>query len=166
MRTHPFVETRQRGRFAACIVLFAFFPVLATSQSDTLVSASDEEKAISEIRENIKGRENEPAGSVFKKVKIFAAVPAERLLVIMKMGYGRSLGVRCIHCHDISAWESDAKREKRAAREMAAMVKKINGEILASMSELADDKPIVNCTTCHRGELRPALQLPPPGGDR
>jgi hypothetical protein len=37
----------------------------------------------------------------------------------------------------------------------------INNELLPKIRGLdTDHKPMVNCTTCHRGHVRPALQLP------
>ena len=51
------------------------------------------------ILRSIAGRENQPAESVFKNIKILKGVPAGRLVNIMNMGFGRSLGVSCGFCH-------------------------------------------------------------------
>jgi hypothetical protein len=42
------------------------------------------------------------------------------------------------------------------------MVGKINGEMLKNIKNLKSENPVVNCTTCHRGQVKPALNLPPP----
>jgi len=65
-----------------------------------------------------------------------------------------SLGVNCDYCHvvdDKNGWNfaSDDKKEKKAAREMIAMVLKINKEQFAGRTE-------VGCWTCHRGATHPA----------
>ena len=73
----------------------------------------------------------------------------------------RSLGVNCAHCHVPEKWESDDKPQKQIAREMSAMVAKINGESLKAIKNLQSATPTVNCTTCHRGQIKFALNLPP-----
>ncbi|MGE5926658.1 MAG: c-type cytochrome [Gemmatimonadota bacterium] len=109
---------------------------------------------------SIAGREHLPADSVFRNIEVLKGVPAGRLVRMMDMGYGRSLGVSCDHCHDTDEWESDAKRPKEVARQMMALVRTINGELLPKIEGLEGERPTVNCTTCHRGSVKPALDLP------
>ncbi len=45
---------------------------------------------------------------------------------------------------------------------MVAMVGKINGELLKNIQSLKSESPTINCTTCHRGQVKPALNLPAP----
>ena len=64
-----------------------------------------------------------------------------------------SLGVHCDFCHvidDKEGWqfEKDDKKEKKTAREMIAMVLKLNKESFGGKVE-------VSCWTCHRGSIRP-----------
>lgn len=113
-----------------------------------------------EVLESIAGRENEPAESVFTNIRSLTGVRAGNLPNIMNMGYSRSLGVSCTHCHVTSEWASDAKPQKQVARDMAAMVRAINGELLPRIANLSSARPVVNCTTCHRGNIKPALNLP------
>jgi hypothetical protein len=77
----------------------------------------------------------------------------------MEMGYARSLGVNCTHCHVPDKWESEEKAPKQIAREMSSMVTRLNGELLAGIKNLKSETPTINCTTCHRGEIKPALNL-------
>jgi hypothetical protein len=114
------------------------------------------DRFVRQISEKIAGRENEPAGQVFKNVQTLKEVPAKRLLLIMNRGYSRALGVACTHCHVEIDFSSDEKSEKRAAREMMAMHRMINEE-LKKMKNL-EDKPedrAINCSTCHRGAVNP-----------
>jgi hypothetical protein len=113
---------------------------------------------VTELLASIKGKEDRPAGEVFKNVKVLKDVPAARFLRMMDAGYSRSLGVDCDHCHDEYDWAGDALRPKRAAREMALMTTDINAR-LQKMENLDDEESTVNCTTCHRGNLKPATQL-------
>jgi hypothetical protein len=80
----------------------------------------------------------------------------------MEIAYSRSLGVNCTHCHVPDKWESDEKPTKQIAREMSAMVLRINGDLLKPIKNLKSENPVINCTTCHRGEVKPALNLPTP----
>lgn len=119
----------------------------------------DEAKAIEALQQKIAGKENEPAGTVFENVKVLREVPAGRLLRVMQLGYARSLGVSCDHCHVAGNWASDDNEHKRIARQMAVMTTELNEKTLPAMAELAGEKPTVNCTTCHRGQEKPALSL-------
>jgi hypothetical protein len=118
--------------------------------------------ALAKLREQIKGKETEPAEKVFKNIQILKGVPAGRLLAIMEMGYARSLGVNCTHCHVPEKWEAEDKPQKQIAREMWAMMGKINTELLKNIKNLKSESPTINCTTCHRGQVKPALNLPMP----
>lgn len=122
-------------------------------------AAAERDKYVKEVRARISGHEQEPAEKVFKDIQLFKGVPAGRLLAIMNMGYGRSLGVSCTHCHVPGEWEKDDKPQKQVARDMAAMTAKINQELLPQIKNLDSEKPVVNCTTCHRGGVKPALNL-------
>ncbi|MBO6522813.1 MAG: c-type cytochrome [Balneolaceae bacterium] len=131
--------------------------IVTTSQPDT--SEFDQEKALAELREQIKGYENEPSSEVYTNIQFLKDVPAGRLLRIMEMGYSRSLGVTCTHCHNPDDWSSDEKKEKIITRKMSEMGRTINME-LRGIDELSDRRVAVNCTTCHRGDVKPALNMP------
>ena len=126
--------------------------------------AFDRKAAVEKIREAIKGKENEPAETVFKNIQIFKGVPAGRIIPIMGGGFSRSLGVDCTHCHTPGEWASDSKQPKVIARDMKRMADKINGDLLKNMKSLGDRQAIVNCTTCHRGDVKPATNMPRPEG--
>lgn len=133
----------------------------ADTAADTAAATlAANQKTVAELREKIKGRENVSADSVFENIKLFKGVPAGRLLAIMEMGFSRSLGVRCEHCHVAGKWASEDKKQKQIARDMAAMSRTINDSLLAKIPNLGGPHPTVNCTTCHRGQVKPALNLP------
>jgi hypothetical protein len=130
-------------------------PSAATAAPDTIQPFNTAQ--VQAVLASIAGRENEPAGRVFQNVKLLADVPARTLVVIMNGGYARALGVTCTHCHVTGDFASDAKRPKRAAREMAIMHRSINQQ-LAQMNEIATpktDNRAINCMTCHRGMVDP-----------
>lgn len=169
-------------RLASIIAIagFGFFAVLAFASRTPLersVSAQtvptptpaapavfDQAAAIAKLKEQIKGRETEPAEKVYKNIQMpfLKTMPAGRLLQVMEFGYARSLGVTCTHCHTPEKWEAEDKTQKQTARDMVAMMGKINGDLLPGIKNLKSEKPTVNCTTCHRGQVVPALNLPPP----
>ena len=43
---------------------------------------------------------------------------------------------------------------------MIKMAGAINETYLKNIKNLKGPNPIVNCTTCHRGQVKPALNLP------
>ena len=120
--------------------------------------APKEDPDVARLLESIKGQENKPAGEVFKNVQLLKNIPAGRLVRIMDAGYSRALGVGCEHCHVEDRWEADEKRPKLAAREMIVMVQEINKK-LEAMENIDNSEPQINCTTCHRGYVKPATQM-------
>ena len=121
----------------------------------------DEEKALADLRKEIAGREKEPADKVYMAVEVMQGFTAGQLLAVMKEGYSRPLGVTCTHCHIPGQWQADDKKAKDIARGMIQMNAKINNELLPKIKALERPyRPVVNCTTCHRGQLKPAIQLP------
>jgi hypothetical protein len=141
----------------------AHSPSMASAQTLPTPAVFDQAAALAKLREQIKGKEREPAETVFKNIQLpmFKGSPAARVLAVMEMGFSRSLGVNCTHCHVPDKWESEDKLQKQIARDMAAMVSRINGELLREVKNLKSDTPTINCTTCHRGEIKPALNLAP-----
>ena len=120
----------------------------------------ERERYIAEVRQSIAGKEALPASQVFRNVKTMGEIPAGRLLAVMNLGYGKSLGVGCTHCHVVGAWDREDKPQKQIARDMAAMAARINNDLLKPIPNLRGPNAIVNCTTCHRGQVKPALNMP------
>jgi hypothetical protein len=116
------------------------------------------DRFVEQITKQIAGHEQDLAAQVFKNIQIshLARIPASNLLDIMNYGYARALGVTCTHCHDEKDFSSDAKRPKKAAREMAAMHHRINEE-LQRMKNLEPNPEghLINCNVCHRGRVNP-----------
>lgn len=151
-----------------CFVMTVFFvrPNFETKvQAETLTINSDDTfnqtEALAKLREQIKGKEKEPAETVFKNIQIFKGRPAGQLLAIMELGYSRSLGVTCTHCHTPENWASEDKTKKQVARDMSAMTQNINSQMLKNIKNI-NEKAVINCTTCHRGQITPATNLPQP----
>jgi hypothetical protein len=134
-------------------------PAVETAAQEKEPPVNAEEKP-AELRKKIAGSENKPAEEVFKNIQLLKGVPAARLLRIMEQGYSRSLGVNCVHCHVADQWEKEDKPQKQVTRDMAAMTAAINNDLLKKVKNLKSENPTVNCTTCHRGQVRPALGLP------
>jgi len=165
---------------SACIrvlVLFGVTVVVSTLQSSngnpipdpqvangpTVTSQTgsfNQEQALAQLRTEITGKENQPAEQVFKNIQLLKGMPAGRLLAVMEVGYSKSLGVNCTHCHVNGQWEKEEKPTKQITRDMSAMAKAINTEYLKGIKNLKSPNPVVNCTTCHRGQVKPALNMP------
>ena len=148
----------------ALLGMRSFGPTTGRAQSQNpatqITKPFDQAQALENLREAIAGQENKPAEEVFKNIQMLKGMPAGRLLRVMELGYARSLGVNCTHCHVADAWEKEDKPTKQIAREMNAMVGIINNDQLKKIKNLKGPNSIVNCTTCHRGQTKPALNLP------
>lgn len=139
-----------RALAAVLILLFA------TSASPE--DPPKENPMVTELLKALGENAQKPAGEVFRNVQLMKDIPADRFLRIMDIGYRQSLGVSCDYCHVEDRWEADEKRPKRAAREMILMTRTIN-EHLGKLTEIDTQDASVNCTTCHRGFVKPALQM-------
>ena len=100
---------KKRQKFLAIVIILGFslfvIGVLTTKpEFDGIVSAQksksaepnptpvfDQKAALKKLAEQIKGREKESAGKVFKNIKIFKKVPAERFLQVMEFAFARPL---------------------------------------------------------------------------
>ncbi|HLX93614.1 MAG TPA: c-type cytochrome [Puia sp.] len=127
-----------------------------SDQEDSL--AADRAKYVKLVLKSIEGKENMRSDSVFKNIKILK-MPAARLLKVMELGYSKSLGVSCGHCHNPEDFSSEEKTAKDITRQMSQMNATINNDLLKNITGLENKSPVVNCTTCHRGQLKPALNL-------
>jgi hypothetical protein len=115
---------------------------------------------VNAIKAQIRGKERTTVDSVFKNLKYIGGFEAEILPEVMNK-WSIALGVSCNHCHVVGEWESDVKREKLVARQMAELSQDVNVK-LREIKNIKSKKPTVNCTTCHRGQTKPALDLTPP----
>lgn len=104
----------------------------------------------------------------FTNLKVLPKDISKEDLIRTMRGWSGALGVRCDQCHEETApgarpdFASDAKWEKRAARDMFRMVAAVNADYLAhlearpaSATTPAPPALHVECVTCHRGLARP-----------
>jgi len=117
----------------------------------------DRAKFTAIINEQMKGKEKMSVDSVFVNLKVLGGFPAENLVLAMN-SWSRGLGVSCGHCHNTNDFASDENNKKGIAREMVQMGNMISSK-LKTINGLSA-RPIVNCITCHRGELKPAFRMP------
>jgi len=111
---------------------------------------------VAEMLEHIKGKEDMPAESVYKNIKVFKGMPAKRIPPMMVMNFSRSLGMRCSGCHKRGDFASDENKHKDVARAMWTMQQDINQKYLPDM-KIDDDQPTVSCWSCHRGNHEPEV---------
>jgi hypothetical protein len=143
------------SRLALLLALFA-----GAAQTDQTFNQA---QAVAGLRASIAGKETLPAEQVFKNIQTLKGVPARNVIAIMEVGYSQSLGVTCTHCHVVNQWDSDDKPAKAVTRDMWKMMQTINTDLLQNIKGLKGPNPIVNCTTCHRGQVKPALNMPASG---
>ena len=120
--------------------------------------AAEAERQVQAILAGLGDKQLLPANQVFTGVTISPTSSAERYLRIMDTAFSRSLGVDCAHCHDPADWARDAKDKFATTRAMWSMTYKINQDQLRKIEGI-DRKARINCTTCHRGEVTPAVSL-------
>lgn len=114
--------------------------------------------------QNQKAEPGKPDDLHFHNLQVLPQnMPREELIKTMRI-FARSLGVKCDHCHVQTAetpkpefdFPNDAKPEKKIARTMIRMVRKINSDYV---STIKDRKQDVTCMTCHRGKEIPEVPV-------
>ncbi len=112
----------------------------------------------------IAGRENEPAGKVFKNVKLLKDMPAGKFIETMNTDYAKAIGRSCNFCHERDDFASDERKEKATTRIMIAMEDSINNSAayLPQLKNRRGTWPHIECVTCHRGMNEPNHALLPP----
>lgn len=142
------------------IVSLVLAPAYQATGGDTAEQEEplDMDSLIVQINKSIEGKEDLPAEEVFQDIKILNGIPAKRVPMIMKLGFSRSLGVDCRHCHDVDDLAGNENPKKQVAREMWSMAKVINDRLMG-IPNLESERPVVNCTTCHRGDVKPATTM-------
>ena len=109
-------------------------------------------EAVAKLMATLVGRENEPAGTVFKNVKLHKTMPAKEFVTMMDEQFGRGLGINCTGCHmDNKDYASDARKDKIIAMQMIKMQRDIDAKYIAKVKELDDPRPKTTCVMCHRG---------------
>ena len=103
------------------------------------------------------GRERAP-----QNLKVFPKDMPRRELLGMMNRMSSALGVRCVHCHVIGAFEKDDKPEKEIARGMLRMVNNLKQNADQFLPGGRVEK--VTCWTCHRGSAK--IELPPPPAEQ
>jgi Photosynthetic reaction centre cytochrome C subunit len=125
---------------------------------------ADRQHLADSVLTTIAGRENEPAGQVFKNVKLLKDMPAGKFIDAMNTDYGKAIGRSCNFCHLASDYSSDERKEKQTARLMIAMEDSLNNaaEYLPQLKNRRGTWPHIECVTCHRGLNEPNHALLPP----
>ena len=96
------------------------------------------------------------------------AVPPKNLKVLaanteipfVMRSFNEALGVQCTHCHVQGDFAADTKPEKEMARKMIAMVRLIDTSFPSSAGVFPDGYHEVDCSTCHRGNVKPEIMAP------
>jgi Photosynthetic reaction centre cytochrome C subunit len=118
---------------------------LTEAESPQEIKTPDwQDEAIEELKKRIAGREDEPAGKVFKDIETFKGIAAKRLPGAM-IGLTRLIGVDCTYCHVKDQWEKNDKPAKLTTRKHFQMQSEI-------LEKYFDKKNKVTCWTCHRGQ--------------
>lgn len=145
---------------AATIIFLTSFENKYNSQAENIAIndslEKDRAKYTAIINEGIKGKEKMIVDSVFSNLKVLGGFPAENLVFAMN-SWSRALGVSCGHCHNTNDFAGDGKQKKEISRQMVEMGNMISQK-LKTIKGLSE-RPIVNCTTCHRGDLKPAFRM-------
>ena len=127
-----------------------------------VVQDSIRRATVATLMPEIAGKENQPAGTVFKNVQLLKDVPAGEFLKTMDEIYGRGLGMVCTGCHVQGKWDEDSRKNKIIARQMQRMTIELNTQKLPTVKELDEDWHKVTCVMCHRGTGHAANTMPVP----
>src|SRR5262245_2477357 len=92
-----------------------------------------------------------------KNLKLLAA---NTEIPFVMQNFKDALGVECVYCHVQGDFASDANPKKEIARKMIAMVRLIDTSFPSSTGVFPDGYHEVDCSTCHRGSVKPEIKAP------
>jgi len=92
-----------------------------------------------------------------KNLKLLA--PASDIRFIMR-GFNEALGVQCTYCHVQGDFAADTNPKKEMARKMIEMVRLIDNSFPSSAGVFPEGYHEVDCSTCHRGSVKPETVAP------
>jgi hypothetical protein len=81
-------------------------------------------------------------------------LPAANLRDVME-GFNKSLGVQCVYCHVQGDMASDENPKKAIARNMIALVRKVEPFFPTGGATFPGGYHEVDCLTCHQGKTKP-----------
>ncbi|MDP9113646.1 MAG: c-type cytochrome [Acidobacteriota bacterium] len=92
-----------------------------------------------------------------KNLKLLA--PNTEIRFVMQ-SFTKALGVECSYCHVQGDFASDDNPKKETARKMIAMVRQIDASFPSSAGVYPAGYHEVDCSTCHRGSVKPETKAP------
>src|SRR5260370_28086089 len=92
-----------------------------------------------------------------KNLKLLA--PDTDIRFVMQ-NFTEALGVQCTYCHVQGDFAADTNPKKETARKMIAMVRLIDTSFPSSAGVFPDGYHEVDCSTCHRGNVKPETKAP------
>ena len=146
--------------YAALLGSSSQYPADSTRTAATLPDsiAASRAEYVAWLKQKVSGRGHELVDSVFTNLQYLGGFEAGVFPTVMER-WSIALGVNCTHCHTPGKWASDSKQPKLIARQMAELSSTINDK-LATIEGIKSRRPVINCATCHRGELKPARSVP------
>jgi hypothetical protein len=85
--------------------------------------------------------------------------PKTDISFVMQM-FNEALGVQCTYCHAEGDFAADGNPKKEMARKMIGMVRLIDTSFPSSAGSFPEGYHEVDCTTCHRGSVKPETKAP------
>jgi len=92
-----------------------------------------------------------------KNLKLLA--PNTEIPFVMQ-SFNEALGVDCTYCHVQGDFAADTNPKKEIARKMIAMVRLIDTSFPSSVGVFPVGYHEVDCSTCHRGSVKPETKAP------
>jgi len=103
------------------------------------------------------GRGGAPVVPAGKNLKV---LPPNADVMFAMQVFNEALGVDCLYCHVQGDFASDDNPKKDIARKMIGIVGKIDNSFTSSAGVFPAGFHEVDCTTCHRGSVKPETKAP------
>jgi hypothetical protein len=103
------------------------------------------------------GRNGAPAEPAGKNLKV---LPPNADVMFAMQVFNEALGVNCLYCHVQGDFASDDNPKKDIARKMIGIVGRIDNSFTSSTGVFPAGFHEVDCTTCHRGSVKPETKAP------
>jgi molybdate transport system substrate-binding protein len=128
---------------------------MTSPEAAALLRKSAMEPSVALAAQQAGGRGAAPGASPANPPKNLKLLAPNTEIRFVMQSFNEALGVQCTYCHVQGDFAADTNPKKEIARKMITMARLIDTSFPSSAGVFPDGYHEVDCSTCHRGSVKP-----------